>query len=42
MQIKSQIKKKWISLISWPILILFALSDRANWGLENLYTEFQN
>ena len=30
-------KKSFFSLISWPILILFALSDRANWGLENLF-----
>ena len=26
--------------ISWPILILFVLSDRAWWGLRNFYTEF--
>ena len=25
--------------ISWPILILFVLSDRAWWGLQNFYTE---
>ena len=28
--------------ISWAILILFSLSDRAWWGLQNFYTEFWN
>ena len=28
--------------ISWAILILFVLSDRAWWGLQNFYTEFWN
>ena len=32
----------FFSVISWPILILFALSDRAWWGLQNFYTEFWN
>ena len=30
------------SVISWPILILFVLSDRAWCGLQNFYTEFWN
>ena len=30
------------SVISWPILILFALSDRAWCRLQNLYTELWN
>ena len=30
------------SSISWPILILFVLSDRAWWGLQNFYTELIN
>ena len=30
----------FFSVISWPILILFVLSDRAGWGLQNFYTEF--
>ena len=30
------------SVISWPILILFVLSDRAWCGLQNLYIEFWN
>ena len=25
---------------SWPNLILFGLSDRASWGLQNFYIEF--
>ena len=29
-----------MSLISWPIFILFVLSDRARWRLQNLYTKF--
>ena len=32
----------FFSVISWPILILFVLSDRAWWGLQNFYTEFWN
>ena len=32
----------FFSVISWPILILFVLSDRAWCGLQNLYTEFWN
>ena len=35
-------KKCYFSSISWPILILFVLSDRAGWGLQNFYTEFWN
>ena len=35
-------KKCYFSSISWPILILFVLSDRAWWGLQNFYTEFWN
>ena len=34
--------KCYFSVISWPILILFVLSDRAWWGLQNIYTEFWN
>ena len=34
-------KKRYFS-ISWPILILFVLSHRAGWGLQNFYTEFWN
>ena len=30
------------AVISWPILILFVLSDRAWCGLQNFYTEFWN
>ena len=33
-----KINKKYY--ISWPILILFVLSDRAWCGLQNFYTEF--
>ena len=29
-------------MLSWPILILFVLSDRAGWGLQNFYTKFWN
>ena len=29
-------EKCYFSSISWPILILFVLSDRAGWGLQNL------
>ena len=32
----------FFSVISWPILILFVLSDRAWWGLQKFYTEFWN
>ena len=32
----------FFSVISWPILILFVLSDRAWWGLQNFYTEVWN
>ena len=32
----------FFSVISWPILILFVLSDRTWCGLQNLYTEFWN
>ena len=35
-------EKCYFSVISWPILILFGLSDRAWWGLQNFYTEFGN
>ena len=35
-------EKCYFSSISWPILILFILSDRAGWGLQNFYTEFWN
>ena len=38
-----KIKKNcFFSHISWPIFILFVLSDRARWGLQNLYTKFWN
>ena len=30
------------SHISWPIFILFILSDRARWVLQNLYKKFRN
>ena len=30
------------SHISWPIFILFVLSDRARWGLQDFYTKFRN
>ena len=43
MQIYSKsMKKCYFFVISWPILILFGLSDRAWWGLQNFYTEFWN
>ena len=43
MQIYSKNNKNcFFSLISWPIFILFVLSDRARWGLQNLYTKFRN
>ena len=32
-------EKCYFSSISWAILILFGLSDRAWWGLQNSYTE---
>ena len=33
--------KNWFFfLISWPTFILFVLSDRARWRLQNLYTKF--
>ena len=35
-------EKCYFSVISWPILILFILSDRAWCGLQNFYTEFRN
>ena len=35
-------EKCYFSSISWPILILFVLSDRAGWGLQNFCTEFWN
>ena len=42
MQIYSKSMKNATSVISWPILILFVLSDRAWCGLQNFYTEFWN
>ena len=43
MQIYSKSMKNATSLsFSWPILILFGLSDRAWCGLQNFYTEFRN
>ena len=43
MQIYSKNNKNcFFSLISWPIFILFVLSDRARWRLQNLYTKFWN
>ena len=36
------VKICFFSVISWPILILFVLSDRAWWGLQNFYTEIWN
>ena len=36
------VKVCFFSVISWPILILFVLSDRAWCGLQNFYTEFWN
>ena len=43
MQIFPKNKKNcFFSHISWPIFILFVLSDRARWGLQNLYTKFRN
>ena len=42
MQIYSNQWKCYFSVISWPILILFVLSDRAWCGLQNFYTEFWN
>ena len=43
MQLYSKsMKKCYFSVISWPILILFVLSDRAWCGLQNFYTEFWN
>ena len=35
-------EKCYFSVISWPILILFVLSDGAWCGLQNFYTEFRN
>ena len=35
-------KNCFFSHISWPIFILFILSDRARWVLQNLYTKFRN
>ena len=40
MQIYSKNNKNCFSLISWPIFILFVLSDRARWRLK--YTKFWN
>ena len=37
-----KINEKCYVSISWPILILFVLSDRAWCGLQNFYTEFWN
>ena len=37
-----KINEKCYFSISWAILILFGLSDRAWWGLQNFYTEFWN
>ena len=43
MQIYSKNNKIcFFSLISWPIFILFVLSDRARWRLQNWYTKFWN
>ena len=44
MQIYSEITTEtWrFSVIFWPILILFVLSDRAWCGLQNFYTELWN
>ena len=43
MQIYSKNNKNcFFSLISWPIFILFVLSDRARWRLQNWYTQFWN
>ena len=42
MQIYSKSTKNATSPIPWAILILFGLSDRAWWGLQNFYTEFLN
>ena len=36
----SGLKVCFFSVISWPILILFVLSDMAWSGLQNFYTEF--
>ena len=33
-------KIHYFSVISWPILILFVLSDRAWWGLRNFHRSF--
>ena len=43
MQIYSKNSKNcFFSLISWPIFILFVLSDMARWRLQNLYKKFRN
>ena len=42
MQIYSKNNKNCFFLISWPIFVLFVLSDRARWRLQNLYTKFRN
>ena len=34
--------KCYFSVISWPIFIMFVLSNRAWCGLQNFYTEFWN
>ena len=41
MQIYSK-KKCFFSLISWPIFILFVLSDRARWGFVHKISNFNN
>ena len=35
-------EKCYFSVISWPILFLFVLSDRAWCGLQNFYTDLWN
>ena len=43
MQIYSKNNKNcFFSHISWPIFILFVLSDRARWGLQDLYKKICN
>ena len=43
MQIYSKNNKNcFFSHISWPIFILFILSDRARWVLQHLYKKFRN
>lgn len=38
----SNVRKCYFSVISWLILILILLSDKAWWGLPNFYTELWN